>query len=269
MAAVVRVVGTVRAEDGWPVEGAVVTLLGPDGAELVRSMAGVDGGYDLRAEATGLCLLVAVAPAHQPKALPVQLERSGAARADVTLASLAQEALPEVGDWAIDPVHSTIEAVGRHIGVSRVRGSFRSFSGHIEVAEPIERSCVEVVIDAASIDTRNADRDAHLRSADFLDVARFPTLHYQSTGLVSLRPAGHYRVDGRLRIRDVTRPVSLDTTYRGHSPDPWGGERMALSATTELSRDDFGMTWSQPVLVGVSVLGLSLQVELEIEALRA
>ncbi|MGW0859200.1 YceI family protein, partial [Streptomyces sp. NPDC002690] len=123
------------------------------------------------------------------------------------------------------------------------------------------------VIDAASIDTGNGMRDKHLRSADFLDVERFPELAYSSHALV---PAGpdRWTVKGELTMRGIARPVDLDLTYLGTGPDPWGGVRAAFRATAELRRDDFAMNYNQVVKAGISAIGTTLRVELDIQAVQ-
>jgi polyisoprenoid-binding protein YceI len=171
------------------------------------------------------------------------------------------------GVWEIDPVHTNVEFVARHL-LSRVRGRFPAFSGELVVAEDPARSSVDVTIDAAGIDTGSPDRDAHLRSPDFLDVERFPTLSFRSTAVRSDDEPGHYLVDGDLTIRDVTRPVTLDVEYHGWSDDPWGGQRAAFSATTEIQRSDFGADWNVVVETGGLLVGKTVRIELEVEAIR-
>jgi len=168
------------------------------------------------------------------------------------------------GVWEIDPAHSNVEFVARHL-LSRVRGRFTGFSGAITIADDPARSSGEATIEAASVDTGNPDRDAHLRSPDFLDVERFPTLSFRSTA-VTEDGAGSYRVDGDLTIRGVTRPVTLELEYLGWSDDPWGGKRAGFSASTEIDRHDFGATWNLAVETGGVVVGRKVRIELEIEA---
>ncbi len=172
--------------------------------------------------------------------------------------------LPAPGRWVIDPKHSSVEFVARHI-LTRVRGRFRDFSGTIEVDEVPERSRVEVRIDAASIDTGTPDRDQHLRSPDFLDVERFPSITYRST---ALRPLGgtRFALDGELTIRDVTRPVTLDAELVGVHADPWGNTLASFSARTTLAREDWGVTWNVVIETGGLLVGKTVEVELEVEA---
>jgi polyisoprenoid-binding protein YceI len=175
--------------------------------------------------------------------------------------------LPTAGHWTIDPSHSSVEGVVRHLGLSKVRARFGSFSGAVDVAERPEDSSVHVRIDPASIDTREPARDGHLRSPDFLDVARFPTLDFRSTRVTG---GGHrWQVEGDLSIRGTTRPVTLDVSFEGVDRDPWGGSRAAFSATTEIDREAFGLTWNQVLESGGLVVGKRVKVELEVEVVLA
>lgn len=175
--------------------------------------------------------------------------------------------LPEPGVYELDPSHCVISAVARHLVVARVRGYFRRFSGKIQVAERPEDSSVEVEIDASSIDTGTEDRDNHLRSPDFLDVENHPKLVFNSTK-VEPKEDGRFALHGDLTIRGVTRPVVLDARYEGTSGDPWGGTRIFFSASTELNREDWGMTWNMALETGGVLVSKTLKVELEVEAVR-
>ncbi len=176
--------------------------------------------------------------------------------------------LPEPGEWKIDPAHTVISAVARHLMVAKVRGYFRQFEGTIHVAEKPEDSWVEVEIDAASIDTGTKERDDHLRSPDFLDVENHPKIVFKST---KLEPGtdGDFKLHGDLTMRGVTRPVVLDAHYEGSSPDPWGGKRMAFSASTELHREDWGITWNVALETGGFLVSKTLKVEIEVEAVKS
>jgi polyisoprenoid-binding protein YceI len=171
------------------------------------------------------------------------------------------------GMWEIDPAHTNVEFVARHL-LSKVRGRFSKFGGNLTIAEDPAESGVEVSIDAGSIETGTPDRDAHLRSPDFLDVERFPSLSFRSTAVRPGDEPGHYLVDGDLTIRDVTRPVTLEAEYLGWSDDPWGGQRAGFSATTEIERADFGASWNLVVETGGLVVGRTVRIELEVEAVR-
>jgi polyisoprenoid-binding protein YceI len=176
--------------------------------------------------------------------------------------------VPAPGEYTIDPSHSSVEALARHLMVTKVRGRFAAFSGTLAVAERPEDSTVEALIEAASIDTKDAQRDEHLRSPDFLDAERYPTLQFVSTAVAPVS-GGRWRVSGDLTIRAVTRPVELDVEFLGSASDPWGNERIAFSATTQLDREDFGITWNQTLETGGVLVGKTLRVELEIQAVRS
>ncbi|MGQ0669036.1 MAG: YceI family protein [Actinomycetota bacterium] len=172
--------------------------------------------------------------------------------------------LPRTGSWEIDPNHTTAEFVVRHV-LTKVRGRFTKLSGAIHVAEKPEDSTVEVEIEAASIETHTEDRDNHLRSPDFLDVARFPKLTFKST---ALRPAGEntFQLDGDMTIKDVTLPVTLDVEFIGAHDSPWGTKLATFSARTDIDRHDFGMTWNMAIETGGWLVGRNVRIELEIEA---
>jgi polyisoprenoid-binding protein YceI len=175
--------------------------------------------------------------------------------------------LPEPGDWAVDASHTEVGFSVRHLGLAKVRGRFGEVEGVVRVAEPAEASSVEVRIAAGSVDTRDAKRDEHLRSADFLDAEHHPHLGFRST---AVRPNGErWLVDGELTIRGVTRPVTLDVAFEGVGADPWGGTRAAFSASTEIDREDFGLTWNVALETGGVLVGKRIRIELEVELVRA
>jgi polyisoprenoid-binding protein YceI len=170
------------------------------------------------------------------------------------------------GTWDADVVHSEVTFVVRHMVVSKVRGRFDRFSATIVTAEDPLASTVEASIDAASINTNNEQRDQHIKSADFLDVEHYPTITFRSTGI---RPKGSaFLLDGELTIRGVTRPVSLDLEVNGFTPDPYGGTRAGFSATTEIDRNDFGVSYNGPIPGADNAMILSdkVTINLEIEA---
>jgi polyisoprenoid-binding protein YceI len=169
------------------------------------------------------------------------------------------------GTWVIDPVHSEIGFSVRHLMVSKVKGSFKTFDGAITVAENPLDSKAEAHIDASSVDTRDENRDTHLRSSDFFETEKHPQISFVST---SVRPAGSdYVVAGDLTIRGVTRPVDVDVEFNGVGPDPWGGQRAGFSASTEISRGDFGIEFNMPLDGGGVVVGDKVKITLEIEAI--
>ena len=175
--------------------------------------------------------------------------------------------VPAAGRWAVDTHHSTVEFVARHLMVTKVRGRFGEYDAVIEIGERPEDSRVDVTIQAASIKTGEEARDAHLVGADFLDVEQYPTLTFHST---AVRPTGasNWRVDGDLTIHGVTRPTVLDVEFGGVASDPWGNTKAFFSATTELDREDFDLTWNQPLASGGVLVGKKVKIELEVEAVR-
>lgn len=171
--------------------------------------------------------------------------------------------------WNIDATHSGVNFSIRHMVVAKVRGRFAQYKGTLELNDgDLTRSVVEATIDAASIDTGTPQRDAHLRSADFFDVEKFPELRFQSTRIEKLDDA-RYRVLGQLTIRDVTREVSLDVEYGGRAKDPWGNERIAFVAKAVLDRKDFGLGWNQVLEAGGVLVGDRVDIELEVQAVKA
>ena len=172
-----------------------------------------------------------------------------------------------VGTWNIDPVHSDVSFSVRHMMVSKVKGRFGSFSGTIVTAESPLESTVTAEIDLNSIDTNNAQRDDHIRSADFFEVEKYPTMTFRST---AIEPAGDdFVLHGELSLKGHTRPVALQLELNGIGPDAYGGTRIGFSASTEISRKDFGLEWNVALETGGFVVGDKVQIELGIEAVAA
>jgi polyisoprenoid-binding protein YceI len=168
------------------------------------------------------------------------------------------------GTWDIDPVHSHIGFVARHLMVSKVRGNFTKFEGQIVTAENPLESTATATIDTASLDTSNPQRDADVKGENFLDVANHPTMTFQSTGI---RPAdGDFIVDGELTIKGITKPVELKTEVNGFGPDPYGGTRAGLSATAEINRTDYGITANMVLPTGGVMVSEKIQLVIEVEA---
>ncbi|MFJ9340532.1 YceI family protein [Streptomyces sp. NPDC101733] len=260
----------IRTRDGWAVSHAVVTVTDTTGAQVVRAEADGEGAVrDATALAPGAYTVIVTAVGYAPSASSALVTASGRAEVgNVVLARQGGTELPPPGPWTIDPAHSSVGAVAQHLGISSVHGRFTAFSGRIDIdPREVSASRVEAVIDAASMDTGNAMRDGHLRSADFLDVETYPEITYRSTGLT---PAGSDRwtVHGELTLHGVARPVDLDLAYLGTGADPWGGTRAAFRATAELRREDFAMNYNQVVQAGIAAIGTQLRVELNIQAVQ-
>jgi polyisoprenoid-binding protein YceI len=172
--------------------------------------------------------------------------------------------VPATGVYDLDQAHTTVEFIARHLMITKVRGRFASFSGSVSVAEVPEESSVEVTIDASSVNTSQDQRDAHLRSPDFFDVETYPTLAFKSTS-VEL-DGDSWKVTGNLTVRDVTRPVVLDVEFDGANTTPWGSQAVAFSASTEIDREDWGLTYNQALETGGVVVGKKIRIELNVEA---
>ncbi|MFF2805794.1 YceI family protein [Streptomyces sp. NPDC058000] len=259
----------VRTRDGWAVQHAVLTVTDMTGAQVLRASADEDGAVrSAEPLPAGPYTVIVTAVGYAPVASSAIVTASG--RMDVGNVVLARQGgveLPPPGPWTIDPMHSTVAAVAQHLGISSVHGRFTEFSGRIDIAEDIEKSRVEAVIKAGSIDTGNGMRDGHLRNEDFLNVEVYPQITYRSAGL---EPAGpdRWTVHGDLSLHGVVRPVDLDLSYLGTGPDPWGGVRAAFRATAELRREDFKMNYNQVVAAGIAAIGTTLKVELDIQAVQ-
>ena len=171
-----------------------------------------------------------------------------------------------IGTWVIDPTHTNLGFTARHAMVAKVRGTFTAFEGSFTIAEDVTASTAELTIEAASIETKNADRDAHLKSGDFLDVEAFPTVTFTST---SVRVDGSdIVVTGDLTIHGVTK--SVDVTYElvGISQDPWGGTRIGFEGEAKISRKDFGLVWNVALETGGVLVGDEIKLTLDVEAVK-
>jgi polyisoprenoid-binding protein YceI len=172
--------------------------------------------------------------------------------------------------WKIDPAHSIAEFKVKHMMIANVKGQFSKVSGALSLDEgDLANSRVEATIEAASIHTRDEQRDAHLKSADFFDVEKFPTLHFKSSGISIVRD-GELSVEGDLTIRGVSRKVRF--AVEGPTPpvkDPWGNTRVAVSAITKINRKDFGLTWNAALETGGILVGDDVTITLEVEFVKA
>jgi polyisoprenoid-binding protein YceI len=175
----------------------------------------------------------------------------------------------ETNTWTLDTTHSGISFSIRHMVVAKVRGRFGSWTGSVKLDEQdLTRSELDVQIDASSIDTGNAQRDTHLRSADFLDVEQFPALRFQSTRLENVG-GERFRLIGNLTIHGVTREVTLDVERGGQGKDPWGNQRIGFAATTSILRSDFGLTWNQALETGGLLVADRVDIELDVQAVQS
>jgi polyisoprenoid-binding protein YceI len=176
--------------------------------------------------------------------------------------------IPVAGEYAIDPAHTSVEFIGRHLMITKVRGRFADVSGAITVDDEPERSHVEVAIDVASIETGDRRRDDHLRSPDFFDAEKYPTITFRSTK-VDATSSGSWAVTGDLTVRGVTRPVALQVEFDGASASPFGDERISFSAAAEVDREDWGLNWNVALDTGGVLVGKKVRIELNVQAVAS
>ncbi|NOU28331.1 MAG: YceI family protein [Polyangiaceae bacterium] len=170
--------------------------------------------------------------------------------------------------WNIDASHSSIHFIARHMIITKVRGAFKAFAGTIALDEAdMTKSSVQVDIEAGSIDTAEPKRDGHLKSPDFFDVEKYPSLSFKSKSIQ--KSGNNYEVVGDLTIHGVTKEVTLHSLFEGRGKDPWGGERVAFAAKTSVNREDFGLTWNQVLEAGGVLVSSKIEIELEIQAVLA
>jgi polyisoprenoid-binding protein YceI len=173
------------------------------------------------------------------------------------------------GTWNIDPTHSTVEFVVRHLGISKVRGRFDTFDGNLVIGNDLASTKTAVTVDLSSVNTNNADRDGHLRSGDFFNAETHPTMSFESTGIRETGE-GTYALDGRLTILDVTRPLTLDVEFNGTETNPFSqGTAAGFSAKGQISRGDFGISWNVPAGMGNVVVSDKVVIEIEAEFVPA
>ena len=190
-----------------------------------------------------------------------------AAAAVLLAASVVASTTWAADTYKIDRVHSSIQFVVRHLVVTKVKGEFNEFAGTIVYDDKhILDSSVEVTINAASIDTKESKRDDHLRSPDFLDVAKFPQIAFKSTRIE--KTGDGFAVVGNLTMHGVTKEIRIPFSIAGVITDPWGNTRLGLSAKTELDRQDYGVSWSKKMDSGGLVAGDDIEIEIEIEAVK-
>ena len=189
---------------------------------------------------------------------------------DTTTTSQLDQRLAELaGTWSLDPSHTSLELSVRHMMVATVRGRVSARSGTLVLStDDPSSSYAEVEIDAASIDTGHPDRDAHLRSADFLDVERYPVMRFRSTEIED-RGDGSFRLRGDLTVKDVTKPVTLDGEFGGAVRDPYGNDRIGFSATATIDRTEFGLRWNAALETGGVVVGDKVKLAVDAEFTKA
>jgi polyisoprenoid-binding protein YceI len=183
----------------------------------------------------------------------------------------AVETAPATGSkttWKLDPSHTLVEFSAKHLMITTVKGRFTDVEGVIHADEQdVTKSSVEATLKAVSIDTRTEQRDNHLRSADFLEVEKYPDITFRSTRIEGTRK--EFKLTGDLTIRGVTKPVTLDVTFEGQTKDPWGGERVGFSASGKIDRREFGLTWNVVLEAGGLTVGNDIKINIEVEAVKA
>ncbi|NMH92506.1 hypothetical protein HF519_13200 [Pseudonocardia bannensis] len=256
--------GQVRDAEGRPLPGAEISVFDRSSRRVAHAdsdpfgyfcAAVVPGEYRVRAEAGG----------YQSVTDMVEVDWGKHAQlGEVVMAPDDTQQPPMPGVYDIDLDHSAVRFVARHIALSKVYGQFNEFRGQIQIAESFEDSHVEVVIEAASVDTNVPVRDAHLRSPDFLDVERFPQLRFSSTRF-SRRGGNKWLIDGELTLHGLTSDVQLDTTFLGMQE--WAGIRAGAIATTELHREHFTLNWQQTIARGLPVVGSTIAITLDVQGI--
>jgi polyisoprenoid-binding protein YceI len=171
------------------------------------------------------------------------------------------------GTWTIDEAHTTVGFTARHLMITKVRGRFGTVSGSVHVAEQPLDSSTEVTVEMASVETGDAGRDEHLRSADFFDVENHPTMTFRSTSVRA--DGGEFVLVGDLTIKGVTRPVELTVEFDGTSPDPWGGTRAGFTADGEINRKDWGLEWNVALESGGVLVSEKVKLHLEVQLVKA
>lgn len=182
--------------------------------------------------------------------------------------SLDGRTVPAAGRYQLDPNHSEVGFIARHLVVTKVRGRFERYDVDLAIADRVEDSTLEVRMDAASITTGNPDRDAHLRSPDFFDVENHPQLVFRSKTIRNVSDIV-WLVEGDLEILGVSKPVTLEVGFHGEVTDPYGNVKLLATATTEINREDWGLTWNAVLEAGSVVVSKKIQIEIEVQAVPA
>jgi polyisoprenoid-binding protein YceI len=181
--------------------------------------------------------------------------------------STSKSTLVPAGTWSVDPIHSTVGFSVKHLGIATVRGKFEDFSGTLEIGEGDETARASGTVQGVSINTGDAGRDEHLRSADFFGVEQNPELRFDSTAIEHVDDET-FEITGDLTMNGVTRPITLTAEVQGEETDPWGNERVALEVTGQLNRGDWNMTFNQALGSGNLLVGEKVKLQLDIAAIK-
>ncbi|MVU81694.1 hypothetical protein GPX89_31205 [Nocardia sp. ET3-3] len=259
----------IRSAEGWPIPGAVLTVTDLRGQQLAHTTSDQTGAAATAPLPAGTHTAVVTAPGHHPVARVVRVSAAGAgALGEIRLEREAGAVpAPPPGPWTIDPMHSTVQATARHLGIASIKARFAEVGGRLDVGEIFEQSTGFAEIKAATVDTGIGMRDDHLRSADFLDVDRYPLITFTGSGF--RRTGGDtWLMPGDLTLHGQTRRIDLTVTYGGYGPDPWGGVRAAFHAETLLHRDDFAIDYNAVVRAGIAAVGTTVKIELDMELVQ-
>jgi polyisoprenoid-binding protein YceI len=249
-----------------PMPGAAVCVVSRDGRRLASGSTDPYGLF-LAVVPTGEYQVAVTANGFAPYRGTVRVEEKGRASVGSVVLDVAPTpALPAPGRWAIDPAHTAIRFIARHVGLCDIHGRFTSFSGALSVADQVEDSQLDVVIDAESIDTGLAMRDHHLRSADFLDAVNYPYLRFTSERF-AYHGGTQWSITGVLHLHGVARTIRLDTDYLGIGIGLEGEARAACKASTELHREDFTLNWQKMLTRGIAAIGSTIRIELDVQAI--
>ncbi|GHK04019.1 YceI family protein [Streptomyces sp. NPDC003753] len=253
---------------GSPMGSADVTVTALDTHRVAARGTTDPYGFFLAALPPGHYSLLVAAEGLRPHRETVEIVAGTAARTErIWLQPAEAQQLPMPGGWLFDPPHTAIRFIAKHVGMANVHGRFERFDGGIQIAQDMTQSRVHVRIDASSINTGNNTRDNHLRSADFLDVERFPYIDFTSTRF-AYRGGSRWTLHGSLTMHGVSRSVALDTTYLGMVNGGYGEElRCAALANAELHREDFTLNWRSMLARGIAVVGPTVQLELDVQAM--
>ncbi|QHC24342.1 YceI family protein [Streptomyces sp. GS7] len=252
---------------GLPMAGVEISVRDTDGQEVTHGRTDPNGRLTVTLPPATYRLVV-TSDGYRPvriEAVVVAGERTVPRPIALQLAPALP--LPAPGQWRIDPDHSAIRFTARHIGLAEIHGRFNRFEGGLWIGERMRDSRVEVTIDAASIDTGVRMRDDHLRSAEFLDVARYPYLQFAGERFVH-KGGSRWAVQGVLHLHGVSRNVQLDTRYLGIGTGIAGETRTACTAVTELHREDFTLDWRTMLARGIAAIGATIRIELDIQAVE-
>ncbi|MEV0064239.1 YceI family protein [Nocardia sp. NPDC050718] len=259
--------GRVRTAAGWPVPNAVLTVTDMSGRQIARGEADETGSVSTDPLPAGMHTAVLTAVGFEPVARIAQISATGTGALGEVVLAAATVTSPPPGRWTIDPAHSTVIATARHLGIAGIKARFAQVSGRLDIAEPFERSTGHAEIVAAGIDTGVSMRDDHLRSPEFLDVERYPTITFTGLGL-RRTGADTWVMPGDLTLHGQRRPIDLAVTYGGSGQDPWGGVRAAFHAETLLHRNDFAIDYNAVVRAGVAAVGTTVKIELDVEVVQ-